>query len=544
MVTSSSQSKKSKSSPLNSTKFKKVHAEQFWRSFYYFNSYRLIIAIGIAIASWLFNLASLGIYNRELFDYSLSGYLAICCLSFPFLKIRKPNFDCQLSFQISSDVIFICLMVYASGGIQSGLGALLLVSLAGAGLISWGRLALFFASLASIGMLLQETYAFLYVDGYQAQYTQVGLLCMGYFAIAWLAHRLSTHAIINEQLAQQRGTDLADMSQVNQLVIQDMQDGVLVISCDGEIRQHNISAKKLIGIPSSSNTPNPLILVDYAPTLANRLASWHDNANTSFDLLRLPTSNALVRTRFVPIKAERQTGVVIFLEDMERIQAQAQQLKLAALGRLTANIAHEIRNPLSAISHAAELLGEQQNPNPADTRLVRIIHNNTQRLNQIVEDVLQLNKRDITQQKPLDINSFINNFIDEFCHAEKIHHDIFKLYVTESKIIIFDNNQLNQILWNLCRNAWRHCCKKNGSIQLMLTDNEQENWFNIDVIDDGPGISPEQIKHIFEPFVTTESSGTGLGLYIAREMCEVNHASLNYLKNDTGGHFRIICKKK
>lgn len=544
MVISSSQSGNSKEQPAISANIEKNHAQQLWLSLFYFNIYRLVIALGIASTSWLFDLTNLGAYNTGLFHYAISGYVVLCGLSMLLVKTHRPIFSWQLSFQAGTDIIFICTMVYASGGIQSGLGMLLLVSLAGVGLISRGKLALFFASLASIGLLLQETYALLYIENYAAQYTQVGLLCMSYFAVAWLAHRLAAHATINERLAQQRGTDLESMAKVNQLVIQDMQDGVLVVDSQGEIRQHNLSAEKLIGLELNADPVNPLMLSDYAPILATRLALWHKETNTQFSLLRLSASNALVRTRFVPIKTDDQTSAVIFLEDMSRIQAQAQQLKLAALGRLTANIAHEIRNPLSAISHAAELLGEEPNPGATTPRLLKIIHNNTQRLNKIVQDALQLNRRSTAKLEPLDARNFIQLFVDDFCHTEKISTESFKLQVTESKIIIFDPNHLNQVLWNLCRNAWRHSCKKRGSIQLILTDDIHQDWFSIDVIDDGPGVSQTQLKRLFEPFTTTETSGTGLGLSIAREMCEVNHASLNYIEDQIGGHFRIVCKKK
>jgi two-component system sensor histidine kinase PilS (NtrC family) len=298
-----------------------------------------------------------------------------------------------------------------------------------------------------------------------------------------------------------------------------------------------------MGIETGIEIPGFPKLTDYVPVLAARLTTWRGDSNAKFDLLRLPSSNVLVRTRFVPIKENRSAGVVIFLEDMSRIQAQVQQLKLAALGRLTANIAHEIRNPLSSISHAAELLKEESNSSPTYARLLRIIHDNTQRLNKIVQDILQLNRRDTAEPEVIDIEEFIRTFIDDFCHTEKIKIDTFKLDLTGQAEIIFDRGHLNQILWNLCRNAWRHCCKQKDSILLRLSNGVTENSINLDIVDDGPGVSPEQFKQMFEPFFTTVASGTGLGLYIAREMCEANNASLDCVENAAGGHFKIVCKK-
>lgn len=522
---------------------KTVRPEQFWRSLIYLNIYRLITAVGIVIATTLLHFSNFGTYFPILFQSVAFGYVFFCCISIALAKLRRPNFNWQLAFLIGTDILFICIMIFTSGGIKSGLGVLLMVSLAGAGLISRGNLALFFASIASIGLLLQETYSVLNIANHQAQYMQIGILCMGYFAVSWMAHRLATYAIANEQLAAQRGIDLEKMSKINQLVIQDLQDGVLVVDSNGEIIQRNLFAEHLFGLSSPSTTAAFPKLIDHIPALATRLAAWYSNKKTEFDLLRLPPNNVLVRTRFVPIKENNPAGAVIFLEDMSHIQAQVQQLKLAALGRLTANIAHEIRNPLSAISHAAELLEEEQNANSARPRLINIIRDNTQRLNKIVQDVLQLNRRDITKSENISIENFLHSFIADFCLTEKIDRDTFVLEINGKSIIVFDRGHLNQILWNLCRNAWRYCRRKKGSIQLRLANWTNEKSIMLDIIDDGSGVSPNQLKQLFEPFYTTASSGTGLGLYIARELCEANHASLDCIESSAGGHFRIICKK-
>ncbi len=520
-----------------------ANSEQFWRSLLYFNIYRVVVSSGLLFITWMFYHTNFGSHDYRLFFYAAVGHVFISILSMLFIKLRRPSFDWQLAFQVGSDIIFICVMMYASGGIQSGLGILLLVSLASSGLISRGRLALFFASIASIGILLQETYSFLYISDYHAQYMQAGLLSMGYFAVAWLAHQFAIHAIASEQLAIERGADLTNMAQINQLVIQDLQEGILVIDKNGTIRQRNTCAEYLIGLKSASTRSEQPVLADHAPILATRLAAWCADTNTNFDLIRMPINNILVRTRFVQVEKNSRAGVVIFLEDMSRIQVQVQQLKLAALGRLTANIAHEIRNPLSAINHAAELLEEAPHSDPTHSRLLHIICDNTQRLNKIVQDVLQLNRRDIARSELFSAADFMHIFITDFCHTEKIESDIFVLDTIQSNEISFDRGHLNQILWNLCRNAWRHCHKQKGSIQIKFSQGGNRNSINLDIIDDGPGVSPMKLKQLFEPFFTTEASGTGLGLYIAREMCEANHASLEYIENTAGGHFRIICKR-
>ena len=514
---------------------------QYWRSLYYFNWFRLTIGCVLLIVSWTSEFTNLGSYHYAVFLYAGIAHVLFSGLFMLLIRLRVPGFDQQLAIQVISDIAFFSVMLYASGGLASGLGVLLLVSLAGAGLISRGRLTLFFASMAAIGLLLQETYSSWTVDYYAAQYSQAGLLSVAYFAVAWLAHRLAKHTLASEQLAKERGIDLANMAQVNQLVIQDLQQGVLVVDKHGYIRQRNACAERLFDLHPSEGKAELLKLSDCMPELAGRLASWRGDSNISSGLLRLTHSNALVRTRFLPIQADSRDGVVIFLEDMGRIQAQLQQLKLAALGRLTANIAHEIRNPLSAINHAAELLEEEQLENNTDPRLVRIICDNTRRLNKIVQDVLQLNRRNIPRPDSIDLHEFMQKFLEEFCHAERMDGNVFVLRNCNHHPVNFDRDHLHQILWNLCRNAWRHCRKLAGSVRIELSAAASGDHVCLDIMDDGPGVDPRQVKQVFEPFFTTATGGTGLGLYIARELCETNQASLDYIERSGGGHFRITC---
>ena len=229
------------------------------------------------------------------------------------------------------------------------------------------------------------------------------------------------------------------------------------------------------------------------------------------------------------------------------MQTQAHQVKLAALGRLTANIAHEIRNPLSAISHANQLLQEEEF-NPAIKRMLQIISDNVQRVDQIIKDVLELNRRDRTNQELIVLENFILDFYTQFCAVEKIPETCFKLnLINAESVVSFDRRHLNQILWNLCKNGWRHCKKSENSLELSLSLTDKTKAFHIKIKDDGEGV-PESIRnHLFEPFFTTEKTGTGLGLYIARELADANGAKLEFESVDSavssGSIFTIHIKK-
>jgi two-component system sensor histidine kinase PilS (NtrC family) len=227
---------------------------------------------------------------------------------------------------------------------------------------------------------------------------------------------------------------------------------------------------------------------------------------------------------------------VIYLEDISKLEDQARQLKLAALGRLTANIAHEIRNPLAAITHASELMNEE-NRQPARERLTRIIRDNAGRLDRMVKDVLELNRRDRVQAEAIRLTPFLGTFLDEFAQNEQVDRGSFVLEIDGDGVVEFDRVHLHQVLWNLVRNGWRHSLKGAGSVRLRLQ--RQGNRLELHVIDDGPGVAKDLQSQLFEPFFTTYSAGTGLGLYIARELCGANGAVLDYVDRGAGGDFRI-----
>jgi two-component system sensor histidine kinase PilS (NtrC family) len=233
---------------------------------------------------------------------------------------------------------------------------------------------------------------------------------------------------------------------------------------------------------------------------------------------------------------------VIFLEDLTRVQAQARQMKLAALGRLTANIAHEIRNPLSAISHATELLQEEPMLNDTMARLLTIIHDNSNRIDRMVNDVLKLNRGDRAHREVFKFGDYLQTFVEQFCQIEKVAQATVKLELTADPDVSFDRSHLNQVMWNLCRNALRHCRRQHASIRITVSLAGGGNVVKLDVVDDGPGVPIALRNHLFEPFFTTVSSGTGLGLYLAREVCEANDATLDYVETSTGAQFTILCR--
>jgi two-component system sensor histidine kinase PilS (NtrC family) len=442
-------------------------ADSFWVSLKYFNFYRIAVAAIFLLAALIFGDAlSLGSHDIVAYTYSSVAYLVLAVVFHVVLRKVPAYFNLQLTLHVVTDVVLIVMLMYASSGIRSGLGVMLLISLAGAALVSRGKLTLFYAALASIAVLLEQSYWVLVQDSSTANYVQPGLLSVGYFATALITNRLARRLILNERLAQQRGADLADQLRINKLIIRDVQDGVLVVDAHGRVHLHNPRAADLLGrlVPELSR------IEDFSEELAQRLAAWR-----------------------------------------------------AAQGASSVN--------------AGDLLQEEQR-GPHKERMVQIIRDNARRLERMVHDVLELSRRDRVQPETIRVRPYLLTFIEEFTRNDSIPGESFSVAAAEDVTLEFDRAHLNQVLWNLLHNAWRHCRRLAGSVR--ITVSRRANRVELHVIDDGEGVARELQAQLFEPFFTTFASGTGLGLYIARELCAANGASLEYLDRSPGADFRIL----
>ena len=537
---------------LTINKDEKINATR-WRSLKLYNAYRFLIALLFLTTKGLINPSQLSHGIQNFFAALVVAYFVFSCISAVSSWLEKPTIDINLPIQIIIDIVFIVLLMLSQDGNSLGIGLLLIITIASASLISQGRLALFYAAVATIGILLEQTYRLLAVNKTIEDYTGAVLLSLSCFAIAWLAYSLAKRMQQSELLAAQRGLDIKNMAQINALITHEMQDGVLVVDEHFQIKHHNVQAETFLGLEVDNWQEKPL--TEISPEISKLMLDWmaetdHTQDFAAPNIIKLSTLSRELRLRFLPISDNRSDGAVVFIEDWSQMQTQAHQVKLAALGRLTANIAHEIRNPLSAISHANQLLQEEENIHPATQRMHQIISDNVQRVDQIIKDVLELNRRDRTNQEVIYLENFISDFYAQFCAVEKIPDYCFKLALKNADTLVsFDRRHLNQILWNLCKNGWRHSKNAENSLSLTVSLSAKTQTVHIEISDDGDGI-PENIRvHLFEPFFTTEKSGTGLGLYIARELADANGAKLQYKTSDgsngvaSGTQFIIHIKK-
>lgn len=511
-----------------------------WKALRYFNFYRIALASVFLILFITGSLSLLGSHHDNLFLVTVIFYLAFGLFSLYSIARQRVAFTTQTNLQIIIDIVALTLIMHGSGGLTTGLGILLVITIAGSSIIMAGRLALLYAAIASIAILSEQVYAQLADSFTTTAYAQAGILGATFFTTALLSHVLATRIRSSEALAAQRGLDLANMEQVNEHIIQNIDAGIIVVDEDMNTRLVNESAWHLLGMPVlEENQP----VASISPEIHQLLADWKGNPETEIKPFRPHSDSADILPKFTPLGKSSHNGTMITLEDSTQATQQLQQMKLASLGRLTASIAHEIRNPLGAISHAAQLLQESPVLAGPDHRLSEIIQNHSVRMNTIVENILQLSRRENPKPKIIELKVWTEDFITEFCTTEKLDRDQITIDIhPENTMIQMDASHLQQILWNLCINAIKYGHKTGEPINITIRGGitEESRGPFLDIIDQGDGVAHEFIDQIFEPFFTTDSEGTGLGLYITKEMCECNKARISYHVIPTGGScFRI-----
>lgn len=511
-----------------------------WRPLVVFCFYRLLLAsLLTGIAATGRGPSFLGQSYPDLFLFTSLIYIA-AAIAFSFVAVARIGwFYSQVMAQLALDIVAITLLMHASGGVPSGLGMLLVVVIATGGILTAGRTASAFAAVATLALLFEQSYSVLMEEFDTTSYTQAGLLGATLFATALLSQVLAVRIRKSEALATQRGIDLANLGQLNEYIIQRLQAGVLVVDNDDTLRLINQAAQSLLGL---KGMPTGSRLIRIIPPLAVQLSHWRQEPGAyTPEVFHSPRDQIKVLPKFIALGGT--SGTLIFLEDTSALASQAQQLKLASLGRLTASIAHEVRNPLGAISHAGQLLRESSGLAAGEQRLLEIILNHCARVNGIIENILQLSRRRPGHREMLDLKPWLGQFLEEFCQSQKIDRSRIALGFNCGDIRVYvDPSQLHQIVWNLCDNGWRHAQESNRSPSLQLRAMRKGNTGSalVEVIDSGSGIAEEVVDKLFEPFFTTRRNGTGLGLYVARELAECNAAHLEYRPVDGGGScFRI-----
>jgi two-component system sensor histidine kinase PilS (NtrC family) len=516
-----------------------------WRILRLLNASRLVVSLVLGLV--FYGIRDPRVIGDELpliAGTVLALMVTVAALEAGLLRRRIGGAEQHAYGQGIADIILITVLLHASGGISSGLGGLLVVSIPSLSLLLTTDRALLLAAITSLALLLEQFLASAQGMTSPAEFAPTGILGAAIFTITGVTQLLRRRLTETEALAEQRGVDLRNLVELNDYIIQHLRESLVVVDGNDQIRLINESAIKRMGGESAEPGTD---LNDLSPKLALYLSDWRtghaETANTPTTFVASDGATR-IEPHFARLGPTRDAGVLIFLEDTSLLAERVQQTKLAALGRLSASIAHEIRNPLGALSHAGQLLAESPAFTEAEHRLTDIIRVNAGRVSQIVESVLALSRGDTTQPETLQLKPWIVDFADEFTQTMELYEGA--VSVTRDAVDVeveIDPTHLHQIVWNLCDNAVKYASEAAGAISVELCCGylEASGRPYLEIADRGSGIAPEQVEQIFEPFFTAQAGGTGLGLYISRELCERNGGTLSYHPRPGGGsRFRIV----
>ena len=496
-----------------------------WRLLQALSIYRLLLlALLVSLlqfgqVSELFEESRPRLFYAACIGYALAALLAL----FPSIY-RRPRLTLQAGGNFLIDVAAVSVLVLSTGGVSGGLGILLVPPVIATSLLLSTRIAMAAAALATLAMFGEEVLSNYPYFHSTSDFTAAGVLGMMFFITAGTANAVARRARASEALALKVGSEFEDLSRLNETVIDTMQTGVLVVGADDRVRALNHAASRMLQCgPAAAGTP----LTRWSPALGAAIDRWRDGSAVTEDAIapaRLGAAELL--PRFRRLGSTPEAPILVLLEDAARLREQAQQIKLAALGRLSASIAHEIRNPLAAITHAGQLLAESPALPAGDQRLLEIIQRHGQRIDRIVRDVLNLS-RGAAEPQVFALRPWLEQALAQYGEAYPDRRPL--LHFEAEPLARFDPHHLQQVLFNLLDNAWLH--GRRGDTPPQVTVSLRQLYPRggvLDIADDGPGVSPTAVQHLFEPFFTTTAQGTGLGLYLARELCAYNQAKLYY----------------
>ena len=517
-----------------------------WRVLTTLNAIRVLIAVGLLV---LFFAGGdhpvFGEQNPTMFSATAAGYLVFAVVSIMSLQMRWMPLGVQSVTQSMVDIIAIVILMHASGGIESGLGGLLIIFIGAGSLVLPLRFPTILAAIATFALLGEQLYSQLSGATTDANYPAAGIVSAIIFAMALATRPLGRRIQASEALARQRGVDLRNLSQLNEYIVQHLRESIIVLDGNNDVRLSNTSATQLLG---ATQEVSSIALREVFEPLADYLVKWrsqHDMSSHPEFTVISATNNLPVTAHLAPLgkNGARAGPVLVFLEDASLMNERVQQSKLASLGRLSASIAHEIRNPVGAMSHAAQLLAEADGITEADMRLTEIITTHSSRVSHIIDNMLQLSRRENSRPETVALKSWLDEFAEEFSRTLELQEGEFSIADFDGDLEVrMDPSHLRQVLWNLCDNAVKYASETGGiMVEIEAGRLQGQGRPYVEVLDHGLGVDKATADKMFEPFYTERTGGTGLGLYISRELCELNRATLLYLDRPGGGSiFRIV----
>ena len=512
-----------------------------WRVLAVLNLYRVLVPLVLLGLYSLGGARGFAVYSSQVFFGATVFYFCFGLVSVLFVRQRLASANVQTILQATVDMLVLVLLLHTCGGVASGLGVLFLVPVGALAFLLPPRSALFLAAVAAIAILADTIWQQLGDKSDINSYATAGLLGVVLFVTAGAASFAAGRMRESEALVRQRDIDLANLAELSQYIVQHLRESLLVVDATDKIRLINESAAEILG----DNQAVPGALVgEVSPRLLYSLSTWRqrDQGEETPSSFVAADGARVIQPHFAPLGSE-PGPTLVFLEDTSLLAERVQQGKLAALGRLSASIAHEIRNPVGAMSHAGQLLAESPNLGADERRLTDIIQSNSERVSTIVNNVLQLSRREATKPTRLLLGDWLEDFLEEFCATMQVREAQIGVHESEDDLEVrIDPSHLHQVVWNLCDNAMKYGEVVDGiSFDIKLGRLNPSNRPFLEVSNRGPGIEPKSVDRIFEPFFTGRKGGTGLGLFIARELCQLNRSILLYESRSSGGStFRIV----
>jgi len=509
--------------------------ETLWRTLQTFNATRIVIAV-VLLAYLSVNIKkSAWISEQFLYRETCAVYVLLAVVFAVISAYYKRRFLLQLTSEIAVDIAVISLLYIAAGSEKGGLGILYLFPLAGGAILAPLLLALFFVSIVTIVMLAESSYQALQSVA-EESVSRTGLYGAAFFASVYVINRLAAKLITQEKLAVQRGLDLQVQQAINRLVLADVGDGILVVGRDGTVFTANPAAERMLGLLVPENSPHCKLTETFSlRPIADAFDAWSaglsntgpkDAESVTYVMVK-PTGETMqqddpggwtarrglavhLRLRFTTVETDGigTDRTVIFMQDVSEIENQAQQLKLASMGRLTASIAHEVRNPLSAISYAASLMGEEA-LDPAQSRLVSIVGDNVTRLNQMIEDILKLSRKAQPRGEPVELVPLLAEILDEFEKTRSVQKGLIQLGGMGQYRAWFDPLHLREVVVNLLANAVRYASGRTGSIRLTLVGNAGSR-LELHIQDDGLRLIRTSVPICLSRFIRLPARAQGL----------------------------------
>ena len=507
-----------------------LHAD--WYALRLLNLFRLFLLAAFASTFLLAEgFDMLGSRSPDLFGQTLGIWTILAVCFYVAMRRKKPTLEIQFYLQIYCDIVCLVTLMYASGGVASNLGVLLLIHIAIIANFTLTRYTILFAAIATALTFAEELFAALTFGSWAARLTEAAVLGTSLFGVA-----LITTALVHRQQRQSLSSPVTRLSneqlkELKEEIVEEIDSGVLHVDEHDHVQLINTKGQGLLGIDKPSL---PVHIAQLSPPLWASLLKWRSSHDTAMTALDDPALKTQLLPHFVNLSNGR---LLIRIDDQTDIATRLQQLKQASLGRMSSSIAHEIRNPLGAISNAVQLLAESRHLDAEDHKLIDIAHKHTLRINRIIEDVMQLSARGNSHPEQVVLEQFLQSLSERFIQQNSQHQQVIDLQVHETATCTFDAHHLDQVVWNLCSNALLHNESDQPRIELHLYSANGGHPI-LDICDNGKGIAADSREMIFEPFYTTRTS-TGLGLFICRELCLQNNATLEYIPISNGSCFRL-----